>query len=293
MNAPRVPAPGLAGRIGGLGLLLLLGGSVATGAQRGQQDRLLVEIRQIQSQLAELTEAQAMLTGVMQGVLDARAEDRRNRADSRDAVERMQRDISTITTALAEMNDRFSTLMAEVASVREAQRTAALAAHPIGGGGSDEEVADEDGDSGETAGDGEGGADEVAVLDGPTITETYMQAQSDYLQGRYELAIGGFETVVEGGSELADDARYFIGDALLAQDRLEPALEQFEVVIRDFPDSQRIGDAWFKRGVILRRLGHEADAREIFEDILDVYAGTSAALAAQRELESMGPRDPG
>ena len=292
MNAPLVPALGLAGRIGGLGLLLLLGGSVATGAQRGQQDRLLVEIRQIQSQLAELTEAQAMLTGVVQGVLDARAEDRRNRADSRDAVERMQRDISTITAALAEMNDRFSTLMAEVASVREAQRTAALAVDPIGRG-SDEEVADEDGDSGDTAGDEEGGADEVAVLDGPTITETYMQAQSDYLQGRYDLAIGGFETVVEGGSELADDARYFIGDALLAQDRLEPALEQFEVVIRDFPDSQRIGDAWFKRGVILRRLGHEADAREIFEDILDVYAGTSAALAAQRELESMGPRDPG
>ncbi len=281
-----------AGRIGFFGLLLLLGGGVAAGGQRGQ-DRLLAEIRQIQSQLAELTEAQTKLGDAVQTMLDGRdaelAEARRNRADDRDAVERMERDISTLTAALAEMNERFSTLMAEVASVREAQRTAALAGAPIGG----ESGPGEAGDAAETGEGEETASGEVEVLDGPTITEIYMQAQSDYLQGRYELAIGGFETVVEGGSELADDARYFIGDALLAQDRLEPALDQFEIVIRDFPDSQRIGDAWFKRGVILRRLGHESDAREIFEDILDVFAGTSAALAAQRELESMGPRDPG
>ncbi len=282
----------------------LLPGAGSEGAQRNQ-DRLLAEIRQIQAQLATLTEAQATLTSALETFLDAResesAADRRSRADTQDSVVRMERDVAALGAALVEMNERLSGLTAEVASVREAQRAAAFASAPAEDEGEDATAADA-GEGAEDAAPDEGpdpeGGDEadsggVEVLDGPSIVEIYMQAQADYLQGRYELAIQGFQQVVERESEVADDARYFLGDALLARDELEPALDQFEMVIRDFPDSQRIGDAWVKRGVILRRLGHESDAREIFEDIVDVYAGTPAALAAQRELDAMGPPEPG
>ena len=122
--------------------------------------------------------------------------------------------------------------------------------------------------------------------DEPSVTDIYLQADAACVQGRYELAHAGFERVVELGGELADNARYRMGECHLAEDRLDEALEQFEALIRDFPDSDRIHDAWYQKGLILRWMGHESDAREIFEDILVVFPGTSAARLAKRELRA-------
>lgn len=263
------------------------------------QDRILAEIRQIQSQLAGLTEAQAALARAVEELLDDReqqtAADRQSRAETRNALDRMERNVSTLSEAFVEANGRLSALMVEVESVREAQRRAALAA-PL-----EVETAGGFEDGAEEASEAQAGAGEPApvdsaapvVLDEPSISEIYLQADADRLQGRYEIAISGFERVVEFGGELADNARYGIGDSLLAQGRLEAALEQFDILIQDFPTSNKIGEAWFQKGLIFGRLGHEADAREIFEDILEVYAGTPAARAAQRQLEAMPPGNPG
>lgn len=306
-------------------LLLSAAGSAAFasstpgGAAQRTENRILAEIRQIQSQLSELTGAQNSLTEAVETLLRDRqatlSAERRSRAETGTALERMEREISTLREALAQANDRISALLVEVEGVREAQRRAAFAGMTPTGGedavgeadaggaaapgredapaeGAAEEGGEAAADSVESGGES-GEADEAVVLDEPSISEIYLEAQADYLQGRYELAVAGFERVAAAGGELADNARYGIGDALLAVEQFEPALEQFEMVIRDFPESNKVGEAWYKKGLILHRLGHESDAREIFEDILDVYAGTPAARAARRQLESLTPREPG
>lgn len=298
----------------------------AAAPETGQrtENRILAEIRQIQSQLSQLTEAQTSLTAAVELLLRDReatlSDERRSRAETGTALVRMEREISTLGEALAQANDRISALMVEVEGVREAQRRAAFAGMTTGGeeGEAAGAVAGEEGasggveasgeemapgtaegedrgadDAGEGGGEDRAGAEEAVVLDEPSISEIYLEAQADYLQGRYELAVAGFERVAAAGGELADNARYGIGDALLAVEQYEPALEQFEIVIRDFPESNKVGEAWYKKGLILHRLGHESDAREIFEDILEVYAGTPAARAARRQLESLTPREPG
>ncbi len=286
------------------GAFFVLGSGAASGfatvapaseAQRNQ-DRILSEIRQIQSQLATLTETQATLVAAVETLLADREEtgaaDRRSRAETGNALERLERQVATLSEALRGANERLSELMSEVESVREAQRRAAvadaaLAAAPEGAGEGAEAGADAD----ETPEEADAGR--ATVLDEPSTTEIYLEAQADYYQGRYDLAIQGFEQVAAGGGELADNAHYLIGESLLAQDELLPALEQFEIVIERFEDSGKIGEAWYKKGVILARLGHESDAREIFEDILDVFAGTPAARLARRQLEAMSPGGPG
>ena len=284
----------------------LLPGETRAGAQR-DQNRIVSEIRQIQAQLATLVEAQTALSQAVEALLADREEqltaDRQSRADTMNTLERMERSVATLSEAFRDTNARLSALMVEVESVREAQRRAALLG---GGSGGGEDTAPPDGEeagapevaagaeSSPEAGSGdEGGEEEATVLDEPSVAEIYLQADSDYLQGRYDLAFTGFERVADLGGELADNARYFMGECRLAQDRLEDALEHFVSVIEDFPESSKIGEAWYKRGLILGRMGHESDAREIFEDILDVFAGTTAARLAQRELDAMPPRDPG
>ena len=287
--------------LGSLSAATLLGETPA-GAQR-DQNRIVSEIRQIQVQLATLVEAQTALSQAVEALLADREEqlaaDRQSRAETMNTLERMERSVATLSEAFRDTSERLSALMVEVESVREAQRRAALL---DGGSGEGDDTTPPDGEQAEApevaAGDEstpeEGSGDEEAtVLDEPGVSEIYMQADSDYLQGRYDLAFTGFERVVDLGGELADNARYLMGECRLAQDRLDDALEQFDIVIRDFPDSSKIGEAWYKKGLIFGRMGHESDAREIFEDILDVFAGTTAARLAQRELDAMPPRDPG
>lgn len=293
------------------GLLLSLAATPLTREARAvtqrDQNRIVSEIRQIQVQLATLVEAQAALQQAVEALLADREEqltaDRRSRAETMNVLDRMERNVATLSEAFRESNDRLSALMVEVESVREAQRRAALlAAGPAmdgetapGGAESEaEEVADESQSApAEGAGEEGTGGEDATVLDEPSVAEIYLQADADYLQGRYDLALAGFEQVAEMDGELADNARYFMGECRLAQGRLDEALEQFDIVIRDFPDSSKIGEAWYKKGLIFGQLGHESDAREIFEDILDVFAGTTAARLAQRELDAMPPRDPG
>ena len=264
------------------------------------QNRVVSEIRQLQVQLATLVETQTALSQAVERILEDREEqltaDRRSRAETLNKLDRMERSVATLSEGFREVGERLSALMVEVESVREAQRRAALLGAPPETADDTEPSEEEDVAAEETSGEEEAPVEEdqgATVLDEPSVSEIYLAAQADYYQGRYDLALKGLEQVASLGGELADNARYLMGECLLAQDRLDPALEQFEIVIRDFPDSRKTGEAWYKKGLILGRMGHESDAREIFEDILDVFAGTPAARLAQRELDAMPPRDPG
>ena len=282
--------------VGALLLALAVSATDAAGGQRNQ-DRMLAEIRAIQAQLSQLTETQTTLVEAVNALLRERGDEvrteRRERAETRNTLDRMERDVSTLNEAFAQTNQRLSRLMAEVQSLQEAQQRAVLAAVASSDGSSAAESADvaaeaqKPAESASGASEGDSDAADDVLPGGPSISEMYLEASSDYVQGRYELAFSGFEQVAASGGELADNARYFMGEVLLAQEEAEAALEQFEIVTQDFPESTRAADAWYKRGVILKQLGHESDAREIFEDILEVFPGTQAARLSQRELDAL------
>ncbi len=269
--------------------------ATAPAAWANGQDRVLAEIRQIQAQLAEVVESNRVLTEAITALrseLDRELESsRRDRAESSNSLSRMDRGVSVIRESLAETNDRLSGLMAEVEEIRRSQSRAVLQAAAVPETPEPETTAAEDEEM-EVEPDAEA-APAAEVLEGPSVSDLFLEARADYLQGRYALAISGFEQVIEIGGELADNAVYFLGEAMLAEERLEDALSQFETLIEDFPESDQAPDAWYKKGYILERLGNRTDAQEIYQDILDVFAGTQAALAAERQLESLLARDPG
>ncbi len=269
--------------------ILLVGVAPAFGAQR-DQDRIIAEIRQIQTQLADLIEAQGTLAEEITGLraeLDQELEaNRRARAESSNTISRLDRNVDVIRESISQNNQRLSDLMAEVEELRELRSAALL---PVETPGTEEEATA----GPDPAAEDEDAAPEAEVLEGPGVSDLFLEARADYLQGRYALAVSGFEHVIEIGGELADNAVYFLGESMLAEERLEDALSQFETLIEDFPDSDQVPDAWYKKGYILERLGNQEDAREIYEDILEVFAGTPAALAAERQLAGLPASEPG
>ncbi len=254
------------------------------------QDRVIAEIRQIQRQLAELVEANAALAdqvAALRAELDRELEaNRQARAESLNTISRVDRSVNVIRESLTQTHGRLSDLMVEVEGIRESRREAMLAARAGEDGDPDEAGVAEDETDGESV-------PEAEVLDGPSVSDLFLEARSDYLQGRYALAISGFEQVIAIGGELADNAMYFLGEAMLAEERPEDALSRFDTLINDFPESDQVPDAWYKKGTILEQLGNRTDAQEIYQDILDVFAGTPAALAAERRLAELRARDPG
>ena len=184
------------------------------------QNRVVSEIRQLQVQLATLVETQTALSQAVERLLEDREEqltaDRRSRAETLNTLDRMERSVATLSEAFREVGERLSALMVEVESVREGQRRAALLGAPPETADDTEPSEEEDVAAEEASGQEETPAEEdqgATVLDEPSVSEIYLAAQADYYQGRYDLALKGLEQVASLGGELADNARYLMGNA--------------------------------------------------------------------------------
>ncbi|MFZ5892807.1 MAG: tetratricopeptide repeat protein [Myxococcota bacterium] len=87
---------------------------------------------------------------------------------------------------------------------------------------------------------------------------------------------------------LSYPAAYNAGNALLDLNRLEEALEMYELSIRCF---DRYPEAWVNRGIVLTRLGSKREGIESFDRALAIDAGFLPALRCKAiGLENLGDK---
>lgn len=113
----------------------------------------------------------------------------------------------------------------------------------------------------------------------------FQAAQLDRSQGNLELAREGFLEFLERfpRSEMAGDARYWLGDLAYGEGQWDEAAEQFATLLRDHPDTAWAAAAMLKRGYCLGALGREAEATAVFRELVRRYPGSNeAALASDR-----------
>src|SRR4030095_2830678 len=81
--------------------------------------------------------------------------------------------------------------------------------------------------------------------------QLFAAAYSDYSRGNFPLALSEFRQYVETypGSELADNAQYWIGEILYAQKKLPEAVAEFEKVKAVNPSGDKTASALFQRGM--------------------------------------------
>lgn len=117
----------------------------------------------------------------------------------------------------------------------------------------------------------------------------YDTAWADYTTGQWMLSIQGFEAYIKAfpGSELADDAQFYIGQTHYADGAFEAAVEAFERVLLNYPDSDVVSEASYKRGLALDRLGDKDRAEEAFELVVKNYPDSTMAALAGQALERL------
>lgn len=121
----------------------------------------------------------------------------------------------------------------------------------------------------------------VAALPSPGgADEAYRNAYEFILSGDYSTAEAGFRDFVERYPDdgQAADAHFWLGEALLAQDRPREAAEVFLSASRDYPQSRKAPDTLFKLGVSLAALNQRDVACATFAEVLQRYPQSSDAL---------------
>lgn len=124
--------------------------------------------------------------------------------------------------------------------------------------------------------------DETALADLPEEGRSiYQAAQLDRSRGNVELAREGFHEFLErfSASEMADDARYWLGELAYGEGDWSEAESQFERLLSDHPDTSWAAAALLKRGYSLRELRRDTEAREVFRELARRFpASNEAAL---------------
>lgn len=130
-----------------------------------------------------------------------------------------------------------------------------------------------------------------AAVANPTDPQAlYDAAYNDYLEGNYDLATLGFHQYAETyrGTELADNATYWIGECYYRQGEFQQAIEQFDVVLTRFERSDRTPSALLKKGYAYFELGQRAQGIVHLQNVIRDYAGTDEAHLASQRLNEIG-----
>lgn len=261
--------------------LLPAASGVASAANREHQ-QMMADIRMLQEQTALLRAQLAALNDALRAVgtkLDEQAgATRKAFADQKLLVDTISSDLRVVRERIDDNNVRISSLSQELEAVRLALPQGAAQVPPAGGG--DQPAP--------TVGTPPAGAANPAV----SPQRLYDEAWADYVGSQYNLAIAGFENYIRtfGRTERAGDAQYFIGESYYLQGMFKDAAAAYDRGISDYPNSKRLPDMYFKRGMALNALGQTDRARESWEYVVKNFPNSDAGRLARQRLDQITRR---
>jgi tol-pal system protein YbgF len=120
--------------------------------------------------------------------------------------------------------------------------------------------------------------------------KTSYQAAFNLLKdGQYDRAIAAFQKFLAAypDSSLADNAQYWLGEALYVNKTYPEALAAFQRVIDKYPQSRKLPDALLKIGFCRYEMKQWEPARQILGQVVARYSDTPAGRLAQQRLDRM------
>lgn len=117
----------------------------------------------------------------------------------------------------------------------------------------------------------------------------YDQASEDMNAKNYPLAILEFSQLLENfpKSDLADDARYWLGECYYNQRDFARAIESFQRVITDHPNSEKVPAALLKLGYALLEVNDRANGEKRLRALIKDHPDSEEASQARRKLREL------
>jgi len=269
------------------GTLFLWASGTASAANKEHQ-QMMADIRMLQEQTAllraQLTELKDVLKSVGSKLDDQGGVSRKAFADQKLLVDTISSDLRVVREKVDDNNVRVSSLAQELEAVRMSMSQGGGMPPATGG----------DPAAGQPPAGGAGQPPAGGVPPSVSPQRLYDNAWGDYVGAQFNLAISGFENYIRTfpKSELAGEAQYYIGESYYQQGMYKEAVAAYDRGIADYPNTKRIPDIYFKRGMALNALGQTDRARESWEYVLKNFPNSDAGRLARQRLDQLIRKDP-
>ena len=132
-------------------------------------------------------------------------------------------------------------------------------------------------------------ADGSTMIPGvPTITPTsaFNLAYNDYLNGKYDLAVAGFQRFVKDfpGTSLTPNAYYWLGESSYQQKDYVRAMQSFEYLSTEYPGNEKVPAALFKSGLVAGETGDLAKSKKHLKRVIEEFPTSDEAKLAKNKL---------
>jgi tol-pal system protein YbgF len=122
----------------------------------------------------------------------------------------------------------------------------------------------------------------------PSISPTsaFNLAYNDYLNGRFDLAITGFQRFLKdfSNTSLVPNAHYWIGESYFSLKDYPRAMQAFQKVVSEYPRSEKVAPALFKLGVVAAEAGDLPKARSYLRRVVEEFSTSDEAKLAKNKL---------
>ena len=114
----------------------------------------------------------------------------------------------------------------------------------------------------------------------------YAAAYELYKEGKYEKARGEFQSFLRAfpNTEYSGNAQFWIGECYYFEKNYEKAILEYEKVVKNHPEGNKVPQSLLKQGLSFLNLGDKASARLILQNVIKDYPNTSQARVARAKL---------
>ena len=205
--------------------------------------------------------------------------ERRNLADLKVGVDELRQQVGVLTERLeasdVQMSRRISAL--------ETRLTPGSTPAPLGGRPSPS-GAGQTSLPGAPSGDLPGSA--PTAPGSPEGKRLYQAALNDYQRGKFDLAAQGFRTYMDQApqGDVADTAQYYLAESLYSAKDYRNAIDEFERLVRDFPQSPQVPSALLKTGYAYYEIKDSVQGRRALRALVEKYPTSKEAKLAEERL---------
>ncbi len=126
----------------------------------------------------------------------------------------------------------------------------------------------------------------VSGMPGITPTSAFNLAYNDFLNGKYDLAVSGFQRFTKdfSGTSLTPNAHYWLGESLYNQKDYARATTTFEYLVAEYPGNEKVSAALYKLGLATAETGDLVKSRKYLKRVIEEFPASDEAKLAKNKL---------
>ena len=126
----------------------------------------------------------------------------------------------------------------------------------------------------------------VSGMPGITPTSAFNLAYNDFLNGKYDLAVAGFQRFTKDfpGTSLTPNAHYWLGESLYNQKDYARATTTFEYLVTEYPGNEKVSAALYKLGLTTAETGDLVKSRKYLKRVIEEFPSSDEAKLAKNKL---------